>query len=271
MTRQGHDTHSSSRPGRTCLRVQESKLRWQTWWLASRDYHDLLGFHKSIHSQNLPCVLFFYFLVFLGPYPQHMEVPRPGVETELQLSAYTTATATRDPSHICDLHHSSRQCWILNPLSEARDWTCVLMVTSQICFPLSSDGNAHLYISTWRTLLSISYKAGRPSKYPLAFVCSGKPVLFSFLKDSFSRYCLLGWQVFYLFFFLLIFWMYHPVLKSLSFLKIYFIEVYLISSIVLISSVQHSDSFIYIHTFFFIFFSMMVYPRILHIVPCATQ
>ena len=27
----------------------------------------------------------------------------------------------------CDLHHSSQQCWILNPLSEARDGTCVLM------------------------------------------------------------------------------------------------------------------------------------------------
>ena len=27
-------------------------------------------------------------------------------ELELQLLAYTTATATLDPSHICDLHHS---------------------------------------------------------------------------------------------------------------------------------------------------------------------
>ena len=26
-----------------------------------------------------------------------------------------------DPSHICDLHHSSRQRWVLNPLSAARD------------------------------------------------------------------------------------------------------------------------------------------------------
>ena len=29
-----------------------------------------------------------------------MEVPRLGVESELQLLAYTTGTATRDPSHI---------------------------------------------------------------------------------------------------------------------------------------------------------------------------
>ena len=52
-----------------------------------------------------------------------MEVPGLGVESELQLLAYTTATATPDPSRIFDLHQSSWQCWILNPLSEARDRT----------------------------------------------------------------------------------------------------------------------------------------------------
>ena len=53
-----------------------------------------------------------------------MEVFRPGVEAEVQLLAY--ATATRDPSRICDLHHSSRQHWILDPLNEARDRTHIL-------------------------------------------------------------------------------------------------------------------------------------------------
>ena len=33
-----------------------------------------------------------------------------------------------------NLHHRSRQCRILNPLSEAGDQTCLLMDTSQICF-----------------------------------------------------------------------------------------------------------------------------------------
>ena len=46
---------------------------------------------------------------------------------ELQPLAYATATATPDLSHICNLRHSSGQCQILNPLSEARDRTCVLM------------------------------------------------------------------------------------------------------------------------------------------------
>ena len=41
----------------------------------------------------------------------------------MQLLAYIIATATPDPSHVCNPHHSSWQYWILNPLSEARDQT----------------------------------------------------------------------------------------------------------------------------------------------------
>ena len=76
--------------------------------------------------------LFFFFFCFLGPYLQHTEVPRLGLKLELQLPAYTTATAMLDPSRVCDLYHSSQQCWILNPLSEARDQTCILMDPSQV-------------------------------------------------------------------------------------------------------------------------------------------
>ena len=53
---------------------------------------------------------------------------------ELQLPAYTTATVTPDPSHICDLHHGSQQRWILNPLSRAKDQTRKLMVPRWIHF-----------------------------------------------------------------------------------------------------------------------------------------
>ena len=56
-----------------------------------------------------------------------MEIPRLGVKSELQLLAYTTATATPDLSIIYDLHHSSRKCWILNPLSKARDQTPIVL------------------------------------------------------------------------------------------------------------------------------------------------
>ena len=63
-----------------------------------------------------------------------MEVPRLAVESELQLPAYATAIAMPDLSCICNLHHSSWQRQILNPLSKARDQTRNLMDTSQIRF-----------------------------------------------------------------------------------------------------------------------------------------
>ena len=50
------------------------------------------------------------------------------------MPAYSTATAMQDPSYVCDLHYSSGQCWILNPLGEARDQTCTLMDTSWVCY-----------------------------------------------------------------------------------------------------------------------------------------
>ena len=52
---------------------------------------------------------------------RHVEVPRRGVELELQLLAYTTATVMQNLSRIRKLHSSSWPCQILNPLSEARD------------------------------------------------------------------------------------------------------------------------------------------------------
>ena len=68
------------------------------------------------------CQCFSFFLSFfflLGPHLWHIEGPRPGVQSELRLPAYTTATATPDPSRIFDLHHRSRRCRILNRLSKA--------------------------------------------------------------------------------------------------------------------------------------------------------
>ena len=98
--------------------------------------------HWSLHNHIKQGSFFFFFLFwsFQGPQPWHMEVPRLGVELELQLPAYTRVTATRDLSHICDLHHSSRQYRIRNPLSEARDRTHNLMVPPRIRFRCATMG-----------------------------------------------------------------------------------------------------------------------------------
>ena len=85
----------------------------------------------------------------------HMEVPRPGVELELQLKAYITATATQDLSRICNLHHSSQLCWILNPLSKARDRSCIFMDTSCIRFCCATTGTPKITIFLLHILISL--------------------------------------------------------------------------------------------------------------------
>ena len=64
------------------------------------------------------------------------------------------ATAISDPSHVCDLHHSSRQHRIPNPLSEARGQTHNVMVPSWTRFhcamagtPISLYFYIHLQVS----------------------------------------------------------------------------------------------------------------------------
>ena len=81
-----------------------------------------------------------FFVFFLGLHSRLMEVPRLGVESKLQLPAYATVTAMSDLSHVYDLPHISWQCWILNPLSKSRDWTCILMDTSWIRFHCPKKG-----------------------------------------------------------------------------------------------------------------------------------
>ena len=66
-------------------------------------------------------------------HPWHMEVPRLGADSELQLLAYSTAIGPLwDLSDVFDLYHSSQQRQILNPLNEARDGTHILMDPSQV-------------------------------------------------------------------------------------------------------------------------------------------
>ena len=77
----------------------------------------------NIHTSSVYFILFFS---LLRSHQWYMEVPRLGVTSELQLLAYTTATAMPDLSHVCDLPFlrpgikpasSWRLCWVLNLLS----------------------------------------------------------------------------------------------------------------------------------------------------------
>ena len=56
-----------------------------------------MGWAASLRLVDANYYTFFVCVVFLGPHPEHMKVPRLGIESELQLLAYTTAIAMLDP------------------------------------------------------------------------------------------------------------------------------------------------------------------------------
>ena len=70
---------------------------------------------------------FFFFCIFWG-------APKAygGSQARCQIRAVAAS--------LCHLNHSSPQCQILNPLSEARVRTCILMDTSQILFHWAKTG-----------------------------------------------------------------------------------------------------------------------------------
>ena len=109
-------------------------------WLASGLFikHDCLpGPESSLDSEKVKFTLLLCSLwisssssssiCFLGPHPRHTEVPRLGSN-----QSYSCRPTAQPQPLICDLHHSSQQCWILNPLNKARDRTRILTDPSWI-------------------------------------------------------------------------------------------------------------------------------------------
>ena len=79
---------------------------------------------------------------FLQPHLWHMNIPRRGIKSELQLPACATAPTPPDVSCTCDLWRSLRQHPILHPLNKDGNQTRLLRDTSRILNPLSHNGNS---------------------------------------------------------------------------------------------------------------------------------
>ena len=115
-------------------------LCWQNWMnpsVSEKSWKKEVS--APFHLENfqlflLLVLIFFFFFFFLGPHPWHKEVPRLGLELELQLPASTTAKATWYPSLICNLHHRSWQRQIFNALNEARNQTRILTDTGRVLY-----------------------------------------------------------------------------------------------------------------------------------------
>ena len=100
--------------------------------LSHSDVTMVLYFVTIPTSLWMSCFCFVLFCL-LGPHLKHMEVP-----------SHSNARSP-DPSQVCDLHHSSQQRRILNPLSKARDQTRILMDTSLVRFHWATSGT-HRYL-----------------------------------------------------------------------------------------------------------------------------
>ena len=111
----GTISFSLSKPGTDCYFVLLFAKIKINQFLRGRDI-GFLYFEEFGVSVLLFSFFFFLSFVFLGLHLRLMEVLRLGVKSELQLPAYATAAETQDPSHVCNLQHSSQQCQILNPL-----------------------------------------------------------------------------------------------------------------------------------------------------------
>ena len=116
----------------------------------------------SFCGNRIFLVLFWFafclFFSFLELHLWHMQLPRLGVESELQLPAYTMATAIaiRDRSHVCNLYQSSWECQILTHwarpgIKPASSWILFRFITCWSIMGTPSNG-----IFTWAQLRLIS-------------------------------------------------------------------------------------------------------------------
>ena len=89
----------------------------------------------------------FFFCLFRAALMAYGGSQARGCWIRIQLPTYTIAEATRDLSCICNLHHSSWQCCILNALSEARDRACIFTDTSQVRFSWAMRGTPESFLN----------------------------------------------------------------------------------------------------------------------------
>ena len=121
---------------------------------------DRIGKTWKPHSQSLR--IFFFQDLTRGIW----KFPGQGLNWRYSCQPMPQQQQRWDLSQVCNLHHSSRQHWIhLDPLSEARDQTQILMDTSWICFRCATMGT----LSPLGILVgAITWKAAEKEKPPNA-------------------------------------------------------------------------------------------------------
>ena len=137
---------------------------------------------------RLTALKIFIFVFFFRATPAALGSSQLGSNLSGQLRSYATATATWEPRCVGDLHYSSQQCRLLNPLSEARDWTCILMDTCQVHYYQAMTGTPK--DASWHVFSSLlSSGSGLPwfLLFFLAYFSHSSFTLFSKPLSSLQR------------------------------------------------------------------------------------
>ena len=101
--------------------------------------NDDLSPFTQLHELGLETGLLIYFS-WAAPVAYGRSQARDRIRTTA--AGLCHSRSKRDLCCSCDLHYSSWQHWILNPLSKARDRIHILMNTSQVHNLLSHSGNS---------------------------------------------------------------------------------------------------------------------------------
>jgi len=113
--------------------------------------------HFHCPATRTPCFLFFYliwelgflfsYFIYLLTYfcffratPEAYGSSQARGHIRAISAGLCIAIATLDPSRVCDLHHSSWQCWILNPLSKVKNYTRILIDISWVHYRWATMG-----------------------------------------------------------------------------------------------------------------------------------
>ena len=113
-------------------------------WTTDTQVEKLVDFLASFfvfwdfYEEQVFIYLFIYF-VFLGPHLWHMEGPRLGIESELQLLTYTTATATATWESTPQLTSNSKSLthWARPGIEPMASWIPVRFITAKLQWELN--------------------------------------------------------------------------------------------------------------------------------------
>ena len=137
-------------------------------------------------NETINSFFLFFFCFFLQPCMWHMEVH--GVESELQLQAYTTAKATLDPNCICNLschcgNTGSLTYWARPGIEHKSSHTLCQFLTSWV-----TTGTPNKFLIGWGSFFLLGSKSSERRQFAYTLMYLGTKLwLKEWIKREFRK------------------------------------------------------------------------------------